>query len=191
MDTDLSFSPHIDQIVSQARGISAVILRAFSTRSVSILVSAFTTFARPILEYASPVFNSIAARESDALESVQKWFTHRVYKRCGLPNTPYRDRLLALGLDLLHTRRIIADLSLCHASFSERHYCPSLSHVPPRHSYPTTRRHYLTAEPRATGFRARFFSNRVASLWNSLPPRLVTLSNDAFKDALLLLVCHS
>ena len=51
-DNHLSFSPHINKIVNNASRRANLILRCFTTRDPLVLMKAFNTFVRPIVEYA-------------------------------------------------------------------------------------------------------------------------------------------
>jgi len=54
-----------------------LILKCFQTRDASILMKAFVTFVRPILEYASFVWNPHYKHEIDKVEAVQRKFTKK------------------------------------------------------------------------------------------------------------------
>ena len=55
ISNDLQPSVHVNNIVSRAHKRAAAILRAFVTRDSSLLMRAFLTYVRPILEYNSRV----------------------------------------------------------------------------------------------------------------------------------------
>jgi len=58
IDSRLSFSDHVDHIVSKAKLIRASqILRCFVSKDLRILTRAFITYVRPLLEYCSPVWS--------------------------------------------------------------------------------------------------------------------------------------
>jgi len=62
---------------------------------------------RPLLEYASPVWNPHHKYAVAKIESVQRRFTKRLP---GLFNEDYKTRLTKLNLPSLETRRLIYDL---------------------------------------------------------------------------------
>ena len=76
-------------------------------KDVSSLLSAFTTYVRPILEYCCVVWNSLLVKDINALEAVQRRFTKRIP---GMKNHTYYQRLRALGIESLELRRLRADL---------------------------------------------------------------------------------
>jgi len=53
MDIDLKFTEHFSKIVHTGHSLY---LKCFHTRNPEVLVKAFCTYVRPILEYCSPVW---------------------------------------------------------------------------------------------------------------------------------------
>jgi len=68
---------------------------ASTTTGADILVKAFVTFVRPLVEYASPVWSSRLAWDRAMVERVQKRFTKRIPGFC-LCNYAKRLHLLKL-----------------------------------------------------------------------------------------------
>ena len=56
IDNYLKFSPYIVDITNKAFARSALIFRSFVTRDPIILMRAFVTYVRPLLEYCTPVW---------------------------------------------------------------------------------------------------------------------------------------
>jgi hypothetical protein len=114
----LSFSYHCRILYSKAYSRAYCILKALKSRDPSLLIKAYTTYVRPILESSGPVFNSLLAKDLHLLERVQKYYTRAVFLRCFSPTFSYQDvpsyaeRLNRLGLDSLELRRLKADLIL-------------------------------------------------------------------------------
>jgi len=67
---------------------------------------AFLVYVRPIVEYNSIIWSPSTARDTDAVESVQRRFT----KRLPLKNLSYRERLKCLNIFSLELRRLHTDL---------------------------------------------------------------------------------
>ena len=61
IDFSLHFDKHIDNIIKKASNVSKLILWSFSTRDQNILIKAFCTYVRPILEYSFPVWSPIGS----------------------------------------------------------------------------------------------------------------------------------
>ena len=115
---NLSFAAHITHITSRASNACFLIKKSLTQPSPNILCRAFTTYVRPILEYASPVFHSfLTVPESTQVESVQRKFTKWLFKKCHLPDQGYDYRCQVLCLEPLHLRRRNNDLLMLHKVF--------------------------------------------------------------------------
>lgn len=180
VDPSLSFSHHVAIIARKARSIVNSIFRAITSRDWSQLVQAFSTYCLPVLEYGSPVFAGMSRAHCGQLESVQRYFTQRVFKRCLLARTSYMQRLKFLSLTALESRRDFADLRFLHAVLHRRMICPAIPSLATCHRYPTTRNRPLRREPNATGIRSDFIINRAASMWNQLSTKTILASRNAF-----------
>jgi len=53
MDIDLKLTEHISKIVHIGHSRAALILKCFHTRNPNLLVKAFCTYVRPVLEYCT------------------------------------------------------------------------------------------------------------------------------------------
>ena len=79
------------------------------TRGVStkLLTAAFTSYVRPLLEYASPVWSPHLIKDIDAIEKVQRRFTKSFPN---LRDLPYPIRIARLNIVPLGDRRSNIDL---------------------------------------------------------------------------------
>jgi len=98
MDSTLSFSDHIDIIISSAKLRASQILRCFISKDPSILSRAFVTYVWLLLEYCPTVWSPCSIMAINKLEFVQRVFTKRLY---GMATLSYGERLKLLGLDRL------------------------------------------------------------------------------------------
>ena len=57
MDKELKFNKHISKIVSRAHRIANLIHKCFTSKDKEVLKLAFTTYVRPLLEYASSIWS--------------------------------------------------------------------------------------------------------------------------------------
>ena len=106
--SDFRYKSHIDSICLKASRLSAMIFRLFSTRSRSFMCKLFLTYVRPLLEYASTVWNPKEIGLCEQLEAIQRKFTRRLFGR----NAPvYEQRLNLLNMPSLFSRRDNADLT--------------------------------------------------------------------------------
>ena len=75
----LQFDVYILKIVSRAFQMVNLIFRSFVSRNIPILVRAFTTYDRPILEYCTPIWSPYLLKEICKIESVQRYFTRWLF----------------------------------------------------------------------------------------------------------------
>jgi len=115
MDPKLKFNCHINAIVCKARSMLGFIKRwskEFNDPYVTKLL--FTSLVRPILEYASPVWDPRYTVHSDSIESVQKQFLLFALRHLrwdpsmALPS--YESRLKLIHLPTLKSRRTCANV---------------------------------------------------------------------------------
>jgi hypothetical protein len=117
ISNNLSFSTHIDNIVSNATKKLFSITKKVVTNNKNILIKVFNTYIRPSLEYCSPLFNIQKLKFADQLERPQRKFTRILYRRIYgfTSNVPsYEERLKLFQMDSLATRRNVADIKIAH-----------------------------------------------------------------------------
>ena len=172
IDSRLKFDKHISLIVHKASLRSRLILKSFHSRDHSVLVKAFCTYVRPLLEYCSVVWSPHYYYLIDKIEGVQRFFTKKLER---LGNTPYPTRLILLQLESLEYRRLIHDLVLCY-KIQHRLIDTELYHAFPLSAYTTTRGHLFKLYKVQCSIDATkyFFSNRIIDVWNALPVSVVT-----------------
>ena len=107
----LSPSAHVADVVSRAHRRAALILRAFTSRDIRLLLRAFIVYVRPVLEYNTVIWSPYTVHDIEAVESVQRCFT-----KClsGFRQFPYEERLRRLDLQSLELRRLHVDLIWCY-----------------------------------------------------------------------------
>ena len=72
IDSALSFSNHINEIVSKANRILGLIKRNFKYLDENSFLNLYKTLVRPLLEYASPVGNPHQMKYVKLIEGVQR-----------------------------------------------------------------------------------------------------------------------
>jgi hypothetical protein len=149
----------------------------------SSFTHAYCTYVRPLLEFSSVIWSRHTKKEINRIESVQLKFTRAV---CNLRGCSYEERLLNLGLDSLHCRRIKADLTLCYKMLHGLIYIdPTCSVVPSQTAFIREHSSKLVKFCQATERDKYFFTHRVVSVWNALPEYIVSSSSlDSFKRKL-------
>ena len=183
VDSSLKFHAHIRQVVGKAWGLANNLLRSTLCRSREFMCNLFITHIRPLLEFASPVWNTGYVGDSVLLESVQRRWTKHID---GLGDVEYGDRLRGLGLYSVKGRLLRADLIKYYKIFN------GLSVISPAELFvlsPTaqTRGHrFKVLKPHVSlESRRRYFSVRCLDVWNSLPDDLVACGSVAsFKSGL-------
>ena len=99
IDSSLKYDAHKNKIIAKTYSRVGVLFKGFTTRSVPVLRKAFSTYVRPVLEYASmDVWAPYIIKHINALERVQKSFTKCIPS---LSNFSYPERLAALDLEPL------------------------------------------------------------------------------------------
>ena len=184
VDSKLRFHPHIRQTVAAAGGIASNFLKSTVCRSASFMKSLLISDIRPLLDFASPVWNTGFSGDLKLLESVQRRWTKQV---SNLAHLTYPDRLSNLNLFSIRGRLLRSDLIQCYKIFH------NLSPIRPHDIFMLaphlgTRGHpFKIFQPRATTeARRRFFSCRIVHHWNSLPQTVVEAQTLAqFKVKLL------
>ena len=106
-DNGLSYSSHISSIISKARSRTGILFGSFFSHHISLLKLAYITFVRPIIEYATQVWNSSVLKYISDLENVQKNFTYCIRS---IKHLSYAERLAVLNLEPLELRRLKVDI---------------------------------------------------------------------------------
>ena len=72
IDSKLAFNTHVDTIVKKANSTCAFLARNIPRCCRKVKQMAYTTYIRPIVEYASPVWDSHIKRNTNKIEMVQR-----------------------------------------------------------------------------------------------------------------------
>ena len=171
IDTDLKFHSHIRQSTAKAGGVASTMLKATLCRTPQFMTSLFISDIRPIIDFASPIWNTSFQGDLRLLESVQRRWTREVQ---GMAQLTYGERLRKLNLHSIKGRLLRHDLIYCYKIFN------GLLPVKPEDLFTlspisSTRSHRfkIFVQHSQTEARRRFFSCRVVSKWNALPPHVV------------------
>jgi hypothetical protein len=183
LDSSLTFTPHINQIVSKARQRIFLLFRAFRTRDTKLMLLGYKSYILPLFDYCSQIWSPRQLSNISALESVQRLFTRRLPDLKGMA---YAERLNVLNIPSLELRRLRADLIFCYkilhgqVAGSPENYGLTILNG-------STRGHdmKLYHEHARVDARRNFFSFRISDAWNSLPYDVVhSHSVVAFKYSL-------
>ena len=99
LSNDCSWTPHIHQMLKTAKKMASWV---FSDRSPFLMLTLFKTMVRSRLEYCCPVWNPSKITDIEAIENVQRNYTHHIL---GCQQLDYWDRLKKLDLLSLQRRR--------------------------------------------------------------------------------------
>jgi len=166
ISSDLSPSLYINDIVRRAHQRANLILKCFVSQNVDLLIRAFVTYVRPLLEYNSSVWSPSLKRDITLIEKVQRKFTKRLH---GYRDLSYDERLKRLNLDSLELRRIKADLILCYkiifgvVNLNIQDFFDLATTSTRGHQFKLYK-HFSSCSARSS-----FFSQRVVNIWNRLP----------------------
>ena len=111
VNESLTPSSHIANIAATAHQRVNLIFRTFVSRDVTMLLCAYATYVRPILEYNTVVWSPSLKQDITSVEKVQRKFTKRLP---GYRNFSYLERRRNLNLMTLELRRLHADLVMCY-----------------------------------------------------------------------------
>ena len=184
IDRDLKFHSHISKKVATVNNLTTNLFSCTLSRSPDFLMNVYRLHVRPILEYASPLWNVGYLGDVRKLERVQRRWTRTVV---GMERMPYGTRLAQLDLFSLQGRMLRSDLilvykiihNLCSINVDEI-FTFAAGGVTRGHPYK------LYKYRPSTDQRKRFFSDRVVNTWNSLSYSTVTANSvDIFKASLL------
>jgi hypothetical protein len=173
--SNLSWSVHVHEVVKKANKMCNVILHAFVSRNVDLYMSAFAIYVIPILDYCCYVWNPTLCRDIDLIENIQKAYTRRVFRKCGLPRMCYSDRLVYLNINSVEYARFMSCLTMFYSIYHKFVTCNVLEGLhPPTHSF-NLRGHdkrlfipYCKSNVRKTYFVFRFLK-----IWNILPDYVI------------------
>ena len=188
VSNNLKSSYHCIKLIDKTKRLCSLIFRCLKSRDPECLIKAYKSYILPILEYNSCVWSPYLVKDIDGVESVQRNFTWRLFKRCGLTDVPYNDRLLYLNLPSLELRRIYKDLVMCYKIV---HGDVALN-LPDFFMYSNnerTRGHNLRFFKKRFNLDVRkfYFCNRIVDIWNCLPCECVLSENIyRFKQSIML-----
>ena len=190
LSPDLKWGNHINTAMSKASNRCHLIINTFQTNNISVLMKAYVTYVRPLLEYNSCVWSPHFSQDIKACESIQKKFTKDAFHKCRISSHDYEHRLAKLNLQTLEYRRLELDLIMTYKVINNLismnfHDFFEFSSSAERFNL---RRHNLCLRmpsiPKTTALK-NFFSYRVISPWNSLPHDMVNSSTlQSFKNKL-------
>jgi hypothetical protein len=104
-------------------------------------------------------------------ENVQRAFSRRVFKKCGLPRVSYPERLAYLDIQSIKRSRCVSSLTMFYSVFNNFVCCDVLNDLKSSvHNNNNLRRpkHYIHTPFCRSTVRKNFFTFRTLPLWNKL-----------------------
>lgn len=182
MDSTLTFKQHMADKIAKANQVASMIRRSFHHLDVKMLADLFKSRVRPVLEYATSIWQPFLKADIINMEKVQR----RATKLVGaIKNLPYSERLKTLRLPSLEYRRrrgrMIEVYKILHHHYKTNF--PWLILDPSGRTRGHTLK--LLKPRRKTKMKSQAFSTTVINDWNSLPENVVMAPTmNAFKNCL-------
>ena len=171
--------------IKKANGIMGLIRRTFSFLDAETFKKLYTSFVRPHLEYANPVWSPFLRKHIKMVESVQEQATKLVD---GMKSMDYSERLQKLDLPTLQHRRERGDMIQVWKHFHSYDQSTLSSNFKPlprtnrKHPFQLT---WNRPKDGTHGVQSNSFYFRVAEAWNALPTHVVISENiNTFKERL-------
>ena len=186
LSSGMDWGHHVKNTVAKGQRSLNVLRRNLSGCSQETKSKAYTTMVRPILEYASNVWDPFQGTQIAALEAVQRRaarFACRNYSR----EASVTAMLNSLGWRLLQERRFISRQAMFFRAIKQQTatLLPSYITPPPARSIRSSHdTRYVVPSGNADYYRHSYFPRTVRA-WNILPDHVVQAQDvDTFKDLL-------
>ena len=118
LSLDLKPEKYIRLVVRKASNTFWLLTQSLRYLDIHSKISAYTSYVRPQLEYATVIWSSYLKKGTDRIERVQKRFVKGLK---GFRNLPHDKALRRLTLNKLETRRAVLDLKtlfkIVHGNF--------------------------------------------------------------------------
>jgi hypothetical protein len=180
-------SQHCSNVAANARRLTGLMLRTFRSRKRAVIMPILTTIIRPVVEYATPVWNPCLQKDIAELESIQRKVTKCIE---GLHSLPYDERLQRLQLPTLASRRLYYDMLECYKIVHKlvRSECAGVLALSDHRTRGFQCKLTSTSPIAHSNVRKHFFVERVLSSWNALPDDVV--QQDSYRKFKLSLRHH-
>ena len=186
LTNNLTWSTHISHVNKKANKTNAFVHRNLQGCPQSVLTTAYKSLVRPILEYASAVWDPHQKKYVEAIEAVQKRAARRTTRNFSTYSSATAI-VKELGLESLSTRRDKSKLKMMHKIFNEQ-VAVKLPDNIQRVERRTRGHNNRLSLPRArTNAHLYSFFPSAFQLWNSLSPEAAeTKCPDAFNKIISL-----
>ena len=182
-DSKLKFDIHINEKVKKAYSILGVINRNFKHMTANTLILIYKSMVRSHIEYANSIWSPYRIMDIEKLEKVQKRATKMIPS---IKNLNYEGRLKFLDLPTLKYRRLRGDMIEVYKIITLKYDSNSVIKFNRIENSCTRGNSYKLFKKNINSkIRKDFFSNRVITVWNSLPDIVVSAkTTNMFKNLL-------
>ena len=180
----LTWKDHVQSIAKRANRASAFVYRNLKGCPTDVVSHCYKGLVRPIMEYASPIWDPSTKTLQDELEVVQRRSARRILNDFS-PTSSVTEMLAKLELPTLKQRRKIDKVSMIFKIKNDLIDIPADNHLPAP-SRPNKRHPHNFHIPRSnkTTHMDSFFPSGIR-LWNSLPAKAHSAQSlPSFKSAL-------
>ena len=183
VEDKLKFHDHVSSVAHKAYGLCQSFLKSTVCRTPDFMMFLLTTHIRPLMEYASCIWNTGYMTDLRKLERVQRMWTRQIK---GLEGLSYGERLSELSLFSVQGRLLRADLIQYWKIFHDLSCIkPEDMFTQPPRSGTRGHRFKIHVTHAALDVCKRSFSHRSVALWNGLPDSVVAAADlSTFKMAL-------
>ena len=183
IDNKLQFDQHIGSIVRKSNIVLGLIKRNFKYMNEDIFVKLYKTLVRPLVEYASPVWNQKKIKNVKLLEGIQRRATKLVAQVKDLPYPLSLQKLNLKTLEYRRKRNDIIEVFKIFEAYNDVNYKKFFDQ--PVASITRGHKYKITKNRCNTNIRQNFFTNRIIKTWNNLPENIIdSESIETFKTRL-------
>ncbi|XP_055489927.1 uncharacterized protein LOC129696245 [Leucoraja erinacea] len=170
--SSLKVESHVDRVVKKAFGVLAFINQSIEYRSWDVMLKLYKALVRPILEYGVQFWSPNYRKDVNKIERVQRSLNRMLP---GFQQLSYRERLNKLGLYSLERRMLRGDLIEVFKMMRGIDRVDVDKLFPLRVGKIQTRGHDLRMKGQKfrDNMRGNFFTQRVVTVWNELPVKVV------------------
>ena len=166
---------NIHNIIIKCNKVNGMLRRAVGYKApASVTLNLYKALIRPIAEYSSPLWSSFYKSHIESVERIQRHFTRYAMH---YPLLKYIERCEIINLLPLLLRREMADIKLLYksmykANFSNNFFELVKTYVPNPRLRSSRKSLLLQPQQLRTEKYKGFYTNRIVTLWNQLPPTL-------------------
>ena len=163
INSKLNFGEHCSKILKSAYARQNLLFRILKFSDFEVFLHAYKVYIRPMIESATIIWNPYTVRDVQKVESLQRSFTFRVFRRFNMPYMDYDRRCKVCNLESLSLRRMKFDILYIYKIIHGLVSSDLISYIAFDRTG-TKLRPYCGLDRTA-----HFFLSRVVQLYNSVP----------------------